>query len=206
MIRYIKGELIEIGNEHAVIETGGLGYEVIVPELLAERLAARGPGAEVTLYTYHYMTVEHSRATPMLLGFESCAQRAFFERLLEVPRLGPRQACRMLAAPVANIARAIELGDITFLRSLPGVGATRARDIANALKGKVAEFAMMHEEVVVGGPPSEEPTVENDAIEILTQLGYPMVEARERVLRALTRKPSLVTVETLVAEALTEGG
>ncbi|MBM3472843.1 MAG: Holliday junction branch migration protein RuvA, partial [Armatimonadetes bacterium] len=49
MIRYLKGELIDVGHERAIVETGGIGYEVIVPELVAERLAARGPGAEVSL-------------------------------------------------------------------------------------------------------------------------------------------------------------
>jgi len=203
VIRYIKGELVDVGRERAVIETGGIGYEVLVPEITAERLAARGPGAEVSLHTFHYMAVDPSRATPMLLGFESPTQLAFFERLMEVPRVGPRLACRMLAAPVANIARAIELGDVKFLSSLPGIGASKARDISNALKGKVADFATTAEEALAAGE-EVEPSLETDAIEVLTQLGFPMVEARQRVLDARGRHPEIGTLEHLVAEALAD--
>ena len=205
MIRYIKGELVDVGRERAVIETGGIGYEVLVPEITAERLAARGPGAEVSLHTFHYMAMDPSRATPVLLGFESPTQLAFFERLMEVPRVGPRLACRMLAAPVANIARAIELGDVKFLSSLPGIGASKARDISNALKGKVADFATTAEEALAAGGEAE-PGMEMDAIEVLTQLGFPMVEARQRVLEAQARQPGIGTLEHLVAEALADRG
>jgi Holliday junction DNA helicase RuvA len=183
VIRHIKGELLQIDGECAVIEVNGLGYEVIVPELVADQLAARGPGAQVTLYTYYYLALDPSRATPVLLGFDSPAQLAMFERLQEVPRIGPRQAARVLAAPVSSIARAIELGDIKFLRSLPGVG----------------------EAVPVPELPAE-PSIQTDAMEALTQLGYTLSEARHRVLAALTRDPDISTADQLVAEALSDRG
>jgi len=205
VIRSIKGELVQVGHERAIIEAGGIGYEVIVPELTAERLAARGPGAEVALHTFYYLAMDPSRATPVLLGFDSPTQLAFFERLLEVPRVGPRLACRMLAAPVANIARAIELGDVKFLASLPGIGASKARDISNALKGKIADFATSDEAALAAGGGTE-PTVEADAIEVLIQLGHPSVEARQRVLDAQARNPGIGTLEHLVAEALADRG
>ncbi|HJN18073.1 MAG TPA: Holliday junction branch migration protein RuvA, partial [Armatimonadota bacterium] len=136
----IRGELVESTPDSAIIEAGGLGYEVQVPVTTAERLAGMEPGAEVTLNTYYYLAMDHSKGTPMLLGFDAPGQLELFERLLDVPRIGPKAACRMLAAPVANIARAIELGDVKFLKSLPGVGASKARDIHNTLQGKVADF------------------------------------------------------------------
>lgn len=205
MIRHIKGELLKIDGERAIIEVNGLGYEVIVPELVADQLAARGPGAQVTLYTYHYLALDPSRATPVLLGFDSPAQLAMFERLQEVPRIGPRQAARLLAAPVSSIARAIELGDIKFLRSLPGVGAAKARDIVNGLRGKVAEFAGVDEAVPVAeGAP--ELSAQSDAIEVLIQLGHAAAEARQRVMAAVARKPDIATVDGLVTEALSDRG
>jgi Holliday junction DNA helicase RuvA len=205
VIRHIKGELLQIDGECAVIEVNGLGYEVIVPELVADQLAARGPGAQVTLYTYYYLALDPSRATPVLLGFDSPAQLAMFERLQEVPRIGPRQAARVLAAPVSSIARAIELGDIKFLRSLPGVGAAKARDIVNGLRGKMAEFTGVDEAVPVPELPAE-PSIQTDAMEALTQLGYTLSEARHRVLAALTRDPDISTADQLVAEALSDRG
>jgi Holliday junction resolvasome RuvABC DNA-binding subunit len=108
----------------------------------------------------------------------------------------------MLAAPVANIARAIELGDVKFLRSLPGVGASKARDIVNALKGKVADFAGAEEEAWTAA--AGEATFESDAIEVLAQLGFSLVEARQRVVDALTRRPDIDSLDELVAEALAD--
>ena len=64
----------------------------------------------------------------------------FFEKLLEVPRLGPMSALRALIIPVAEIARAIELQDETFLKKLPGVARQRARDMIATLQGKLAAF------------------------------------------------------------------
>jgi len=203
VIRSIRGELVHVGHERAVIEAGGIGYEVIVPELTAERLAARGPGAEVTLHTFYYLAMDPSRGTPMLLGFDSPTQLAFFERLLDVPRVGPRLACRMLAAPVANIARAIELGDVKFLASLPGIGASKARDITNALKGRIADFATLDDAALPTGDRAGA-SMEADAIEVLTQLGYSAVEARQRVGEAQGRHPGIGTLEQLVAEALAD--
>lgn len=202
MIRQLRGELLEVGQESAFIEAGGVGYQVIVSELVAERLAARGPGAQVTLQIYHYLALEPSRATPILLGFDSAEQLALFERLLSVPRVGPRQAAKLLAAPVSSIARAIELGDIKFLQSLPGVGATKARDLINALRGKLGQFVEAAE-AVPGGPPAES-RIETDVMDVLVQLGYSLAEARQRVQAAMLRSPEVETMDELLAEALSD--
>jgi Holliday junction DNA helicase RuvA len=203
LIRQIRGELLEVDSECAVIEAGGLGYEIIVSELVAERLAARGPGAQVTLHIYHYLALEPSRATPILLGFDSPEQLALFERLISIPRLGPRQAARLMAAPVSSIARAIELGDIKFLQSLPGVGATKARDLINALRGKMGDFIEAAEAVPLGEAALGS-TMQIDVMDVLVQLGYSLADARQRVQAAMTRRPDLASADQLLAEALSD--
>jgi holliday junction DNA helicase RuvA len=203
VIRLIRGELLEAGPESAIIEAGGVGYEVTVSELVAERLAARGPGAQVTLHIYHYLALEPSRATPVLLGFDSPEQLALFGRLISVPRLGPRQAAKLLAAPVSSIARAIELGDVRFLQSLPGVGAGKARDLINALRGKLGAFI----EAAEGVPGAEAPVeagLETDVMDVLVQLGYSLAEARQRTQAALARRPEVASTNELLAEALAD--
>jgi Holliday junction resolvasome RuvABC DNA-binding subunit len=111
----------------------------------------------------------------------------------------------MLAAPVANIARAIELGDIKFLQSLPGVGATKARDIVNALRGKVSDLAGVTELAPAAEEPVE-PAIHADVMAVLVQLGYSLSEARQRVRAALTRRPDLTSADDLLAEALSDRG
>jgi len=203
LIRQIRGELLGVDSECAVIEAGGLGYEIIVSELVAERLAARGPGAQVTLHIYHYLALEPSRATPILLGFDSTEQLALFERLISIPRLGPRQAARLMAAPVSSIARAIELGDIKFLQSLPGVGATKARDLINALRGKMGQF-IEAAEAMPAGEVAAASTMQTDVMDVLVQLGYSLADARQRVQAAITRRPDVASADELLAEALSD--
>lgn len=202
MIKQIRGSLVSVSPEAAIIEAGGLGYEVTVPKTTAERLAGLEPGAEVALHTYHYLAMDHSRGTPMLLGFDAPAQLALFQRLLDVPRVGPRMACRMLAAPVAQIAVAIELGDVKFLKSLPGIGASKARDISNALRGKVADFASLDEDLPKGVQTAA--SMRRDAADILVQLGHSVSDARDLIHETLTRRPDITTVDELVTEALAE--
>jgi len=206
VIRYLRGELIEVGEESAVIDVGGVGYEVFVPETIAENLRARGPGAPVRLLVHHYLALEPSRGTPMLLGFETQAQYELFQHLITVPRLGPRLAARALVAPVASIARAVELGDAVYLRSLPGVGQSKARDIVNALRGKLGRLVEVSEEQRLAAEEAGalERTVESDALEALVYLGQSRHEALQRINAALRRRPEIDTADALVAEALRE--
>ena len=108
MISYLHGELVAVDQTAAVIDVGGVGYEVLVPLPVADRLEARGIGAHVKIFTYH---CERGGAAgggvPMLVGFETELERAFFELLLGVPQLGPVGASKALALPIPTIARAI---------------------------------------------------------------------------------------------------
>jgi Holliday junction DNA helicase RuvA len=181
MIRRLRGQLLEVGAEGALVELGGIAYEVLLPPPVRDRLAERAVGSEVALHTYYYMQTDGNRVTPFLLGFESERQREFFERLLEVPRLGPMSALRCMVLPVAQLAHTIELQDEGMLRKLPGVGRQRARDIIATLQGKLAIFldAADLPEAVPLTPPQNE--TEQEALEVLLQLGF----SRNDALRAL---------------------
>ena len=186
MIRRLRGELLEVGPEWALIELGGLAYEVLLPPPVRDRLAERPAGATVELFTYHYMQTDGNRVTPYLLGFESEMQREFFQRLLDVPRLGPMSALRCMILPVAQLAHTIELQDEGMLKKLPGVGRQRARDIIATLQGKLAIFLEatdLPEAVPLIAPQNE---TEQEALEVLTQLGF----ARNDALRALRQAAS----------------
>lgn len=181
MIRRLRGELLEVGPEWVLVGMGGMAYEVLVPPPVRDRMAERPEGSVVDLHTYYYMQIDGNRATPYLLGFESEAQREFFQRLLEVPRLGPMSALRCMVLPVAQLAHTIELQDEGMLRKLPGVGRQRARDLIATLQGKLAIFLDTADlpDAVPLTPPQNE--TEQEALEVLTQLGF----SRNDALRAL---------------------
>jgi Holliday junction DNA helicase RuvA len=191
-------------EETAVVDVAGVGYEVTLSPSLAARLSLEGPGAPVKLSAYHYLQGSGQASIPVLLGFSSEAEREFFRRLLTVPGLGPKSALKGLALAVPTLARAIELGDVKHLETIPGVGKAKARDIINKLKGKVADF--LEEELPeVGAAAGPETSVEADALEVMTgPLQLPKAEALSRIRRALAKRPAIDTVEELIAQALRE--
>jgi len=199
MIRRLRGELIAVEAEFAVVEVNGLAYQVMLPPSVRDLMSERGVGATVELHTYHYYQSDGNRITPYLLGFESELQREFFERLLEVPRLGPLSALRALIIPVAEIARAIELEDETFLRKLPGVARQRARDMVATLQGKLARFVDASE-TAAAYVPLTEPQNEREAaaLDVLMQLGLSRPDALRSLRLTVTNHPEVESSDELV--------
>lgn len=206
MIRSLAGRLVSVRDDSAVVEAGGVGYELAMAPSLAARLEAEEAGAEIRIHTYHYLQGAGQTQIPVLLGFSAELERELFERLLTVPGLGPKSALRFFALPVPTLARAIELGDSRRLEGIPGVGRAKARDIINKLKGKVADLVGEElPEAELGAEP--ETSMEADALEVMTtHLQLPRVEALARIQRAVSRHPSIASVEELIAQALRETG
>ena len=199
MIRRIRGELVSIDSQAVLIDVGGIGYEVEVPEPVREALSDRGLGSTVELFTYHYLHEEAARITPHLVGFQTETQRDFFQRLLEVPRIGPMGALRAFVLPTGRLAHAIEVEDIDVLKSLPGVGPQRARDMIARLKGKLGQFVDIAElpEVEAAGPRSD---TEADALEVLMQLGLSRSDALHSIVAVTTANPELQSADEIVRE------
>jgi len=199
MIRRIRGELVAVGPEAVQLDVGGLCYEIVVSAPTAEHLAEREFGTAVELHLYQFMQIDGNRALPVLMGFETPAHRDFFERLLEVPRLGPRGAIRSMAIPVAIYAKAIEISDTKLLRSLPGVGAQKARDIVATLQGKLGQFVAVAE-VEAALPPAglPESDLEDEALFVLEQLGMSRADALRAVLGLRDTQPPPKTADEVV--------
>ncbi|MDT7896695.1 MAG: Holliday junction branch migration protein RuvA [Armatimonadota bacterium] len=195
MIGRLKGRLVERHNQRLVVDVNGVGYEVLVPSVVARWAESLRVGDEVELVTLYLLQMEPGRATPMLVGFRNELEREFFERLLSVPKLGVRGALQLFAVPMATLARAIEDNDQKALMKLPGVGRQRARELIAALQGKVAKFALLAEEEV---PTPLITDVVSEALEILQSLGYTRTEAQKMIDAALERLPKPSSTEELI--------
>lgn len=197
MISRLRGTLRRVRDDHCELDVGGVCYQVLLPLAVAEHLSERPFGSEVELHTYHYLQLDPQKAVPVILGFEDEYQRGFFELLLQVPKFGPRAALKAMALPVPTLAKAISLQDTRLLRSLPGVGQQKAKDIIATLEGKIDLFLQAptpFEDAAV------EPTIEaeDDAVDLLEQLGMPRADALRRVLAARRNHPEIETAEQLV--------
>jgi len=196
VIRFVHGELVSVAEDAAIIDVGGIGYEVTISPPLAQELREHGIGSKVRIFTYH---CERGGAagsgTPMLVGFRSELDREFFEELLSVPQLGPVGACKAMAIPVPAIARAISEGNETALKQLPGVGKQRARDMISKLQEKMMPY------LADDAAPAERPAgdaLTAEALAILTQLGLTQSDALARIGAAREAEPDIDEANELV--------
>jgi Holliday junction DNA helicase RuvA len=200
MISQISGSLAGRGEGYVVLEVGGLSYQVLVPLVVEKSLETRALGEPLRLETIYYLQMEQARATPVLIGFENAIEKEFFEKLLTVPKMGPRGAMSAFARPVSSIAIAIETADHAALQGLPGVGKQKARDLVATLQGKVAKFALMQDAELarrMAAPPAAGDVAE-EALQLLTMLGHKRTEAERMVAEAMAAEPNCADAETLV--------
>ena len=200
MIGRLSGTLIERRVGMVLLETNGVTYEVLIPPAILKTLDRHiGSDGKIRLVTYHYHHVEPARAVPILVGFTHEIEREFFERFITVSGIGPKAAVKALRQPIPLIARAIDDGNLDVLRSLPGIGPQRAKEIVAKLQGKVGKFALIPEGDQ-SQPAAAEPDAAAEALEVLLQLQYTRPEAQGMIRKALTRDAALSTAEEILNE------
>jgi Holliday junction DNA helicase RuvA len=202
MISRIRGIVRELTEQHVLLDVGGVCYEVLMPPSLIQLAPDRtSPTGELELVTFHYQQLEVGRGIPVLIGFFNEIEREFFLRFISVSGVGPRAALKALALPFPVIAQAIDEGDLAILRSLPGIGEQRAKEIVAKLQGKVGKYALIQAKgaLVEAAEPGKS-AIEDEALAVLVQLEYKKAEAKEMVRSALERNPQIKSAEELLNE------
>ncbi len=205
MIASLRGRLRRRLEGRVIVESAGVGYEVVLPPVVARGLdgLVAGDGAEAAeleLVIYYHATRDQPR--PVLIGFARDVEREFFERLITVKDVGPLVAARALVVSIADIAEAIVRKDERFLRRLPGIGPQKCRNIVAQLEGKVAKYALLPREQMPKPPPREEA----DEVSVLVrdilvrQMGLRPGEADQVIREALARRPDIDAPEALFEE------
>lgn len=196
MIASVSGVLAAKHVDRVVLQTaGGVGYEVVVPLGVMERLPPAGEA--VTLVTELIVREDGS----FLYGFLDERERRFFQRLIAVTGVGPRIAVALLSAlGVERGAKAVQEKNIGLLASVSGIGKKTAERLALELADKVGEFVSGAAPAAAGLPGPAEA-----ALQALGRLGYATPEA-DRALRQVLAdggggRPA-PDVETLVRRAL----
>ena len=202
MISRIRGVVRAITESHLLMDVHGIGYEVLVAPAILQAVQDRvAGGGDIELVTFHYQQLDVGRGIPVLIGFLNEVEREFFVKFISVSGVGPKAALKALTQPIPVIAKAIDEADIAMLRSLPGIGEQRAREIIAKLQGKVGKFALIQTRGAAPEQADAQPmAVEEEAIAVLVQLEYKQPEARQMVKAALARNPRVKTVEELLNE------
>ncbi len=187
MIQRLRGQLVEKDAEGVVLDVGGVGYRASAS---ASSLRALPPiGEECVLHTR--MVVREDAM--LLFGFADRGERAAFDSLTAVSKVGPKLALAILSAMnPQEVAEAVGRGDVVKLASVPGLGRKTAERLVRELRGK--NLASLDPGISggdVGGPYVE-------AREGLTALGYSLEEAEH----AHKQVPPQDSVQRYMKEAL----
>ena len=200
MISYISGRIKRKFEEALVIDVQGIAYEVLVPKAVMSILEDNLPSdGSIELVTYHYLHVEPSRSKPILIGFSNEVERDFFEQFITVSGVGPKAAVRALSRPISVIAEAIDAANLGLLKTLPGIGEQRAREIVAKLQGKVGKFCLIQDRARPQTvPPEVKEDIQQEAMAVLLQLQYKKNEAREMVKKAIETNPQAASAEEIL--------
>src|SRR3989338_3130263 len=171
MISRIRGVVRERDETRVLLDVHGVSYDVFMPPSILRALPERiNDTGEVELIIFHYHQLEVGRGVPVLIGFLNEIEREFFVRFISVSGIGPKAALRALTKPIPTIAKAIDEGQMSVLRSLPGIGEQRAKEIIAKLQGKVGKYALIQAKAQREPLPDEaQPSVEEEAVAILLQ-------------------------------------
>ncbi len=185
MIRRLRGPLVSREPPTAVLEAGGVGYEVWMPtkdfELLPEA------GAEAVVHTVQMSQND----MPVMYGFVAEAERAAFLALLKIGGIGAKSALGLLSAmDLPALAAAVARADSKSLSKAPGIGPKAASRI----------ILEMRDSPILTAAPAEIPAYSR-ALESLIALGYTPAAAR-KALAAIA--PGELDVGAMVKSALRE--
>jgi Holliday junction DNA helicase RuvA len=143
--------------------------------------------------------MDQSKAIPVLVGFLNDIERDFFEQFITVSGVGPKAACRALSLSFPVIAEAIDKGDMALLKTLPGIGEQKAREIVAKLQGKVGKFCLMKDRASRDLPKIKE-DIKEEALNVLVQLQYKKGEAGDMIEKAIRRNPKVSSCEEILNE------
>ena len=168
MIAGLQGKLQAIGSNWAIINVGGISFQVYMPTSTLSTLGAIGK--EVELHTHLHLREDNIT----LYGFATAEELGLFQTLITVSGVGPKLALAMLSAmSTEKLTMAIATGSADLLSEVPGIGKKLASRLILELKGKIAAGWL--------GAPAELTPENTDVLAALTSLGYSVREATRAV-------------------------
>ena len=196
MITFLDGKLITALPTQAIVDVGGVGYEVFIPLSSYDKLPAAGQGIRI-------LTHLHVREDAQILyGFMTAAERDLFRLLVNnVSGIGPKLALAVLSGmSVNNFKAAVVNSDVVSLSKISGLGKKTAERIVLELKDKLGVAAAWEAASAMHAPTPEEEQA-NEAVLALIALGYKQIDAHKTV-RELQEKGEAKPAEELVKLAL----
>ena len=193
MIGYLKGKILSLSQDTALIETGGVGYEVLCSASAMSDLMGKDEGE-----VYTYLQVREDGIS--LFGFSSPAEKNMFLKLVSVSGVGPKMGIAVLSGmDINSLAVAIASSDVKKLSTVKGLGKKTAERIILRPRDKVTARE------VTAPPKGAAPVLpaddgEEDAVVALMSPGFTRAESSRAIERAKSAGAS--TIEEIIREAL----
>ncbi len=187
MYAYISGIVDELLPDRAVLEAGGVGYELFCSALTLKRLK---PGQKERLYTHLHL----AEGVMALYGFYEPEEKDMFRRLLTVTRVGPKLALSVLSVLTpSDVAGAIVTNNAAAFDRVSGMGRKTAQRVLLELKERVGTSEML-----AGNANTDAPDIRSEAVAALVSLGYDGLAAG----KAVAAVEQAESVEALITAAL----
>jgi len=200
MISHISGKIKKVKDTSLVLDVNGICYEILIPPAVMKGIdKLKSPDGTISLVTYHYYQMDPSKAMPVLIGFLNEIEKEFFEHFITVSGVGPKAACKALSLPISVIADGIDRADMALLKTLPGIGEQKAREIIAKLQGKVGKFGLIQDRFSES-PPKVKEDIKEEALSVLVQLQYKKNEAKEMIDKAVRGNPKVSSCEDILNE------
>ena len=207
MIAYVQGILENLEIDKAVIDVGGIGYEVNISASTCDRMP--GIGDNVKLYTY--MNVKEDEMS--LFGFLTRDEIRMFRMLITVSGIGPKGALSILSVfDTDDLRFAILAGDVKTISKAPGIGKKTAERLVLELRDKISNADITETEGIgqaagsasTGKSSGEDASSRDEAVEALAALGYNATDAMKAVRKVLSNSDEKLDTEAILKLALKE--
>ena len=170
MYHYIQGVIVSIERDHVIVDHHGMGYIVYVANPYDYKT-----GSEVRIYLYQLVRED----AILLYGFKDEDEKSLFLKLIQVKGIGARTAITILGCgDYSRVIGAIEEGNISYLKKIPGIGPKAAQQIILDLQGKLV-FDKQNGDVIDES--------RQEAEEVLKALGYKAAEIN-KVMKQINEK------------------
>ena len=181
MIAFLRGTLLEKHPNQIIVETGGVGYDVLIPVSTFSALPDTGSEVRLRIHT-------HVREDALsLFGFITTEEKTIFEKLISVSGIGPKLAVTVLSGlATAALISAIRNSDVAQLVRIPGVGKKTAERIVLELKDKLEGLGPASAPGTVEKPAASLSAIEFDVLSALINLGCNRASADAAVRKAKT--------------------
>lgn len=195
MLSYIRGNLEAVGLDHVVVESGHIGFHILMPGSALGDLPAIGDAIKI----HTYLHVREDAMT--LFGFLTAEDKEAFMKLITVNGIGPKGAMGILSFMDGHeLAMAVMTGNVDAICQAPGIGKKTAQKLILDLKDKfhLADYTEVTREAIQEASGQHGQKASEEALEALLSLGYSVFEAR-KALKGINPNQD---VEAIIKEAL----